>query len=84
MVVKVYVPVAVPPVPVIVLVEVGALVMPEGVTVTLADGVPIPEAEVSLTVAVTVAPRATVEGALIVKIAASGWRVMFTVPFEEA
>ena len=84
LVVKVKMAEAVPFEPERVCVAVAALVMPEGVTVTLADGVPTPDAEASVTVAEMVWPRLTLAGAVMVKIAASGWTVTLTVPFEEA
>ena len=65
-------------------VTVVPLRIPEGVTVTLADGVPTPEGDDRVTVAEIVAPSATVAGAVIENAAASGWTVTFTVLLDGA
>jgi hypothetical protein len=72
---KVNVPVTVPFEPASVCVMGKTPVMPEGVTMMLTFGVPNPEADATVTVGETVAPRATEAGALMVNSAASGCTV---------
>ncbi len=77
---NVYVAEAVPFEPLTVCVTACAPVIPEGVTVTLAEGVPTPEAEASVTVAEIVLPSDTLDGAVNVNTAASGGTVIVMLP----